>query len=582
MRPFLPALGAVVALVLPLSAADHRHFEDAALRAVVFLDANEGWAVGDEGAVWHSIDGGKHWERQPTGVRASLRAVHFLNPFTGWVVGREELPYGGGSVGVVLVTRDGGLKWQRISINTLPGLNCVRFFDDKFGIVAGDGSEQFPTGVFTTSDGGRSWKALPGPRCPSWQAADFHHDAQHGALAGSWSRLATVHQGALGAADVDTLGGRSLFGLQLMDKQAVAAGQGGLVLVSAGTAGVRWGFADLQLPTEVLASLDFQAVHSRGDDVWIAGRPGSVILHSPDRGRTWKISKTGQALPLNGIYFLNDKQGWAVGELGTVLATTDGGQSWTVQQQGGQRAAVLFVHARPTQLPLDSIALLGAQDGYLVAALQATGADPASARPGRATEPQRWVSALRQAGGAAGEMLWQFPLPDHAGRASKAELIAAWDRLHAGRAAEQMLRQLVLAFRIWQPEVVLTTFPRSLERTGEENKQGDNSSALEELLVEALQEAFKRAADPKAFPEHIETLGLQPWSVSKLYGRCEDVTGCSIVQDVQRVETRLHATPREFVAAAAGCFRTTRPCYPPRRAIACWPAGSRERPGIAT
>src|SRR2546421_3864181 len=100
----LPAFWAAVG-----RAADLRNFDDAALHAVQFVDRDEGWAVGDEGVVWHTIDGGRNWERQPTGVRASLRWVQFLNPFTGWVAGREELPHNGGSVGVLLFTQDGGL-----------------------------------------------------------------------------------------------------------------------------------------------------------------------------------------------------------------------------------------------------------------------------------------------------------------------------------------------------------------------------------------------------------------------------------------------------------------------------------------
>ena len=68
------ALAAAAALPAPATAGDLRHFDDAALHAVQFVDANEGWAVGDDGAVWHSIDGGGNWERQPTGVRGSLRA----------------------------------------------------------------------------------------------------------------------------------------------------------------------------------------------------------------------------------------------------------------------------------------------------------------------------------------------------------------------------------------------------------------------------------------------------------------------------------------------------------------------------
>src|SRR5438270_2951259 len=107
---------AVVALALfaaPTRAADARPFEDAPLSAVQFVDKQEGWAAGADGVVWHTIDGGKHWERQPTGIRAALRAIHFLNPYTGWVVGREELPHAGGSVGVILFTEDGGLRWTR-------------------------------------------------------------------------------------------------------------------------------------------------------------------------------------------------------------------------------------------------------------------------------------------------------------------------------------------------------------------------------------------------------------------------------------------------------------------------------------
>src|SRR5438132_611793 len=98
MRPICK-LGAAVLLVAaaltPVHAADLRYFDDAALHAVQFIEeegqTREGWAVGDDGVVWHSTDGGKNWERQPTGTRASLRSLHFLTPLHGWVAGREEL-----------------------------------------------------------------------------------------------------------------------------------------------------------------------------------------------------------------------------------------------------------------------------------------------------------------------------------------------------------------------------------------------------------------------------------------------------------------------------------------------------------
>ncbi|MBY0527175.1 MAG: hypothetical protein K2R98_27515 [Gemmataceae bacterium] len=544
MRPLLSALAVMAALAVPVRAADVRHFNDAALNAVQFVDRNEGWAVGDEGVVWHTIDGGDHWERQPTAVRASLRAVHFLNPYTGWAVGREELPHAAGSVGVVLVTRDGGLKWQRMSANALPGLQRVHFFDDRNGIVAGDGSEQYPTGLHATSDGGRTWKPVAGPRCPSWLASDFQ-DLQTGALAGAWSRLATVRKGVLGAADVDTLGGRSVRGLQVAGTRAVAVGQGGLVLVSSASAGVRWGYADLRLPSEVTACLDFHAVACRGDHTWVAGRPGSMILHSADRGQTWQLRPTGQTLPLNGVAFLDELYGWAVGELGTVLATVDGGKSWKQQRQGGQRAAVLCIHARTDGVPFDAVSLLAGDEGYLTATLRVAGSDPTSASFARASDPQRLAFAMRQSAGAAGETLWQFPVPEHLGRADRAELVAAWDRLHGGHAADQLLQQLVLTLRMWQPAVVLI--------------DGKSDSALDELVAEAVQEAYKRAADPKAFPEQIEKLGLQPCSVAKLYARSDDRANAPVVLDLMDVRPRLQSTARDYASAAAGIVQDAPP-----------------------
>src|SRR5438067_8831337 len=118
LRPGLLLAAALVAAPAA-RAADTRPFEDAALHAVQFVDPNEGWAAGDDGVVWHTIDGGRNWERQPTGVRASLRSLHFVNPYVGWAAGREELPNGAGSAGVLLVTQDGGLAWRRALLNAL-------------------------------------------------------------------------------------------------------------------------------------------------------------------------------------------------------------------------------------------------------------------------------------------------------------------------------------------------------------------------------------------------------------------------------------------------------------------------------
>jgi photosystem II stability/assembly factor-like uncharacterized protein len=523
----------------PARAALPRPFDDAALRAVQFVDTNEGWAVGDEGVVWHTIDAGRNWERQPTATRASLRSLHFLNPYTGWIAGREELPNGGGSVGVLLFTQDGGLRWRRVLANTLPGLNVVRFVDAKVGYLAGDGSDQYPSGVFVTTDSGRSWQPVSGPRCTSWLSGEFNSDG--GALAGAWNRLGHVGKDRVGLADVDQLGGRNLHGVLLREKRGIAVGQGGLVLRSDGSNGASWGFVELGLTSDVQADWDFHAIHGAGKHIWVVGKPGSVVLHSEDAGDHWRVVPTGQPLPLNGVWFHDELHGWAVGELGSVLATEDGGKTWQVQRRGGQRVAVLCIHARPTGLAVDTLARLGAEEGYLISAVGVTSCDPGTAAPARSSEASRFNEAIRQAGGAAGETLWQFPVSSHMASADREHLMQAWDKLHGDRAADQLLRQLVLAIRTWQPDVVVTD---SVDRDAA-------GTAADTLVAEAVREAFQRAGNPNSFAEQIQFLGLSPRSPAKLYSPCTSRIGTQVSYDLTATSKLLEATYHDFATPPA-------------------------------
>ena len=165
------------------------------------------------------------------------------------------------------------------------------------------------------------------------------------------------------------------------------------------------------------AALDFNAVAVAGTHVWAVGRPGTVVFHSPDEGQTWEIQQTRQPLPLHAVHFLDDKRGWACGDLGTILATEDGGRTWKVCRQSGQRVAVLFVHASGKAVSLDAVAALGGDQGYYTAAVGVTQPAPApafaageadaektaavmrSADPAAAVEPERITAALAGAAG---------------------------------------------------------------------------------------------------------------------------------------------------------------------------------------
>jgi len=525
------------AFMLLAPAADLRSIGDAPLHCVRFVDRNEGWAAGSDGALWHTIDGGTSWELQPTMTSGMIRCVQFLTPYTGFAVAREEVQSGGGSTGILLSTKDGGLTWSKLAAGALPGIQSVAFFDESNGLAFGDGTDRWPGGLYHTSDGGRNWLPLPAARGGAWRSA-VASDTNTATLVGSWGRMGVLRDGEFGLSDSENQYARHVRSVAVSGKRAVAVGQAGLVLVSPDTAGQRYGFADLGLNAGELETIDLRGVSCVGDNVWVVGSPGTIVFHSGDGGTTWERFATGQSVPLNDVHFIDALQGWAVGELGTILATKDGGKMWKAQRRGGQRAGILCLHARPKDVPFDLVATLGGDSGYLVTALGIATPDAVVSSPIRATEDWRLQAAMRKAGGASAELLHGFSIPPQLETSSRDALLAHWNKSHTGGGAmEHLIAQCVLAIRIWQPEIVITDFAGSPPET---------------LVVEAVREAIAIAGDAERFPDHLKTWRLSPWTVKKLYGLWDGPGQPHTMITTSEFSRALGDSPREFAGRAVG------------------------------
>lgn len=65
----------------------------------------------------------------------------------------------------------------------------------------------------------------------------------------------------------------------------------------------------------------------------VAVGANGVILLSDDQGATFRQAKhVPVSSTLTGVSFADDKKGWAVGQWGVILATSDGGETWSVQR----------------------------------------------------------------------------------------------------------------------------------------------------------------------------------------------------------------------------------------------------------
>ncbi|RLS55739.1 MAG: hypothetical protein DWH91_08545 [Planctomycetota bacterium] len=479
--------------------------DDATLHAVTFVGARTGWAVGDRGVCWITRDGGQKWIFSRTPVRCALRDVCFLTDRVGWAVGAEVAPYTRFASGVILHTTDGGLNWKILSQGQLPPLFQVQFLDDQLGFVIGEATPRCPTGILISTDAGTTWEAVNGPRATSWRTAALTSQGT-GIVAGPRGSLGLVGRGQL-ARTIDQFQGlRAIHAVSLTeDGRGWLVGDGGWALQTS-NGGTSWSPPNAALPSRLRDCMEFLAVAQHEDHVWIAGSPGSVIWHSPDSGQRWEALPTGETTPWRSLHFTSPTQGVAVGDLGKILRTTDGGQTWQPVRAGGRHLAYLTIQARPDQIPLATLTKYSAEWGYRSGTILLTRRDL-----GTDSERQRPLSlradeALSSVGANVATVDWRLPLTVPGLDRDRNKLLDEWSLLTDQKLPEVVLTDLIAQIRTWQPEVILLSEPSADDAAGR-------------IVFDAALKAIDQAADPLAGHEVTQLLGLAPWSVSKVFTR---------------------------------------------------------------
>nr|WP_259679347.1 YCF48-related protein [Pseudomonas chlororaphis] len=92
--------------------------------------------------------------------------------------------------------------------------------------------------------------------------------------------------------------------------------------------------------TQATVSLMIDAVNT-GARLVVVGDRGR-ILYSEDQGHEWHTAQAPTQQLLTAVYFADVLHGWAVGHDAQVLATMDGGLTWTLQFQDSQRQSPLL------------------------------------------------------------------------------------------------------------------------------------------------------------------------------------------------------------------------------------------------
>jgi photosystem II stability/assembly factor-like uncharacterized protein len=233
------------------------------LNDVSFVNSSTGTAVGDGGTILRLSGSGDEWVSQSSGTTSDLFSVHFVAIDEGTAVGAN---------GTIIRTTDGGNTWESQAASSITTLNSVFFVNSSTGFVAGNEGT-----ILKTVDAGANWQSQ---------------------ISGTINNLEGIF---FATADV-----------------GFAVGQSGTILKT-DNGGANWTDLSLSDPAINLTSVYFLD-KERGI---VAGDNGT-ILATTDAGETWEAEITYVSNNLKGLSFADDNTGIAVGENGAVLLTTFG------------------------------------------------------------------------------------------------------------------------------------------------------------------------------------------------------------------------------------------------------------------
>ncbi|MBN1542275.1 hypothetical protein JW992_09030, partial [candidate division KSB1 bacterium] len=152
------------------------------LNDIFFVSETDGYAVGNDGAIYFTQDSGDSWKKQECPVKSNLLKVYFVGTQTGWVGTKD---------GSVLLTTDGGANWTEVSFAdlaphiTFSYFRSLYFVDKNVGhLIAGKFRVHY---VMKTTDGGQTWAikdSLSDNTTQSWYDIEFYGDGKYGAIVG--------------------------------------------------------------------------------------------------------------------------------------------------------------------------------------------------------------------------------------------------------------------------------------------------------------------------------------------------------------------------------------------------------------
>jgi photosystem II stability/assembly factor-like uncharacterized protein/flagellar hook assembly protein FlgD len=304
---------------------------DKNLSAVQFIDANNGFVVGDSGIILRTTDAGNNWLIQPSETDLPLNDIFFLDENNGWIAG-GYVNTGGGfwTKEIILKTSDGGTTWYKQFEDSVDRPSAIFFNDTLNGWCVG-------YKIRKTTDGGINWTVILGLSWEDWSdvcfknldtgiVAGVHNNEGRGSSPetirttdgwNSWYLEFPMDWGWGWLSGICMNSSNSVFVVGHMCKPYPPPAELYGIIAKTTDWGITW-------TTDSIAGPRFNDVYFIDEtNGWIVGV--NRILRTTDGGGTWTIQVNEILNAFSDVFFSDVSNGWAVGASGTILHTTNGG-----------------------------------------------------------------------------------------------------------------------------------------------------------------------------------------------------------------------------------------------------------------
>lgn len=268
-------------------------------------------AVGQRGHIVFSDDAGMNWRQAEVPVSSDLVAVSFPNATTGWAVGHD---------GVVLRSTDAGLSWSVQLDGLQVGGVMVRYYQQQAAALAAED----PKRAALLLEEARRFE-VQGAENPFLDV--WFRDPSEGFVVGAFGLVLHTRDGGQNWEPwlhaVDNPKGLHLYAVRGIGQDVYITGEQGLLLKLAHGA---TRFRALELPY-------------KGTLFGITGHAGSLVayglrgtvLRSTDGGQSWQQTPTGLQVGLTAGIRQDDGRIVIVSQAGHILRSADDGASFKAE-----------------------------------------------------------------------------------------------------------------------------------------------------------------------------------------------------------------------------------------------------------